>query len=418
VLVVLGLAAGGGGERSGGTESRAEAPAASVTRVADRVERLRDLRFRRVPVERSVSPTLAAREGLADFDRSYPLARRRADEELLELLGALPPGADLRREIGTLFRDQVGGYYDPRTKRLAVVTGPTGRGTLGEIVLAHELNHALEDQRFGLEDKGRDQPAIDDGALANTALVEGTATVVMVDYARAFLDPGSALADLVPAALAQSGTERLPRYLEDSLLFPYDAGQAFVERLRVTLDGWGLVDYALRRRRPVSTEQVLHPAKYLADERPLRVRLPGPDALGVGWSLRAAGTLGEFDTRELLRLGRADGADRAAAGWGGGRYALWRREGRGGRCASPCRARDALLLRWRWDTPRDAREAAAALPAYVAGALHGRRIWAGRFALRGGGAALAIHGAATALGFAPTAARAARLAGDAVRTAQ
>jgi hypothetical protein len=358
--------------------------------VERRVERIRDLRFRELPTARRVSPAQAERDGLRDFDRTYPPARRHADEALLERLGALPPRADLRREIGSAFRDQVGGYYDPRTRRLAVVTGAASAGAVGDIVLAHELSHALEDQRFGLDEPGS-QAAIDDRALANSALVEGTATSVMLDYARRFLDPGQALTDLLPAALQSSRAKKLPRYLQDSLMFPYDGGLAFVNALYERLHGWALVDYALKRRRPASTEQVLHPDKYVADERPLPVR--APPSPGSGWRLVRAGSLGEFDTAELLRIAGARDAAEAAAGWGGGRYALWQRGGA-----------HALALSWRWDTPRDARQAAAALITYK------------RFAARRGPVALATSGDATALGFAPTPKAARRLAAGAVGT--
>jgi len=388
VLVAIGLAGGEGRSQQRSTTRTIHAssePATPVAVVARRVQRIRDLRFRRLPQARRVSPAEAERAGLADFDRSYPAGARHADEALLERLGALPPGADLRREIGSAFRDQVGGYYDPRTKRLAVVGGPASQGAAGDIVLAHELNHALEDQRYGLDEPGS-QAAIDDRSLANSALVEGTATSVMLDYARRFLDPGQALSDLLPAALQSSRSAKLPRYLQDSLMFPYDGGLAFVNALYARLHGWALVDYALRRRRPASTEQVLHPQRYLADERPLPV--PAPPAPGRGWRPVRHGTFGEFDTAELLRLaGAGDSAD-AAAGWGGGRYALWRH----GQAI-------ALALVWRWDTRRDARQAAAALATYR------------RFAARRGPVALATHGAVTALGFAPTPALARRVAG-------
>jgi hypothetical protein len=387
VLVAIGVAGGGGRSHQRSTTTTARAPvepATPVAVVARRVERIRDLHFRRLPPARRVSPAQAERAGLADFDRSYPAARRRADEALLERLGALPPGADLRREIGSAFREQVGGYYDPRTKRLAVVSGPASQGAVGDIVLAHELTHALEDQRYGLDEPGS-QAAIDDRSLANSALVEGTATSVMLDYARRFLDPGQALSDLLPAALQSSRSAKLPRYLQDSLMFPYDGGLAFVNALNARLRGWALVDYALRRRRPASTEQMLHPEKYLADERPLPV--PAAPAPGRGWQPVRDGTFGEFDTAELLRIAGARHAADAAAGWGGGRYTLWRR----GRSV-------ALALTWRWDTRRDARQAAAALATYR------------RFAARRGPVALASHGDVTALGFAPTPALARRLA--------
>ena len=42
------------------------------------------------------------------------------------------------------------GFYDERTKRLVVVRDRRASRPLLEITLAHELVHALEDQRFGL----------------------------------------------------------------------------------------------------------------------------------------------------------------------------------------------------------------------------------------------------------------------------
>ena len=47
------------------------------------------------------------------------------------------------------------------------------------MVLAHELTHALEDQRFGLS---LEEGESDDAALARLALVEGSATLVMQQY--------------------------------------------------------------------------------------------------------------------------------------------------------------------------------------------------------------------------------------------
>ena len=61
----------------------------------------------------------------------------------------------LRDISAETFSQGVAGYYDPRTKRLRIVKGAaTGSRVLAEMVLAHELTHALEDQRFGLELEG------------------------------------------------------------------------------------------------------------------------------------------------------------------------------------------------------------------------------------------------------------------------
>ena len=166
-------------DRGQGTEA---APAAApVDVIAERVEALRGLRFEQVPRPLAVTGEQARREGLEDLDRDYPPERRRADEAIYKLLGLIDDDADLRELSGSLFGEGVAGYYDPRDGRLRVVEGAgTGNRVLEEIVLAHELTHALEDQRFGLET----EPTTDDRTLARTALHEGTATALMYAYVR------------------------------------------------------------------------------------------------------------------------------------------------------------------------------------------------------------------------------------------
>ncbi len=221
---------------------------------------------------------------------------------------------------------------------------------LEEITLAHELTHALEDQRFGLDLE--DTSGSDDAALAQLALVEGSATAVMFTYAERHFSADQTLAGLF-ASLGQD-TGDLPPFVEAQLLFPYLAGQRFVARLFATGgESWSVIDTAERFRPPASTEQVLHPDKYLHVEQPVRLRLSVGDVLGEGWRRSAAGTWGEWATGELL------GNSGPAEGWGGDRYELWQQPGDD--CAAPCRQRDALVMRWRWDTPGDAREFETAL---------------------------------------------------------
>ena len=310
-----------------------------------------------------MSPAQARREGLEDLDRSYPPARRRADEEVLKLLGLIEPGVDLRSISASVFGEGVAGYYDPRSKRLRIVSGSTP-DALGEIVLAHELTHALEDQRFGL---AVTEGESDDAALARLALVEGTATLVMQDYLLRHVGAEKALGGLLGSAL-QTGPD-LPHFLQAQLIFPYVGGMQFAQALRGRGGGsWKLVDLADRIRVPDSTEQVLHPDKWIAVELPLRV--PLKVELGAGWRRVTSGTWGEWQTAQLL----GESADAAAAGWGGDRYELWQR----GTCAAPpCRDADVLVMRWRWDTQDDAREFETALRAAPVARSDGATVVAG-----------------------------------------
>ena len=137
---------------------------------------------------------------------------------------------------------------------------------------------------------------------------------------------------------------------------------------------------------PDSTEQILHPEKWVEVETPDRVTL-GVD-LGPGWRRTARGTWGEWQTAALI------GGD--AAGWGGDRYELWQR----GTCAAaPCRSEDVLVMRWSWDTRADAREFEAALRAAPIASADG--------------AAVSARGDTVTLVLAPSAALARRLSASA-----
>ena len=127
------------------------------------------------------------------------------------------------------------------------------------------------------------------------------------------------------------------------------AGPSFIQALQAR-GGEAAVNEALRNP-PVSTEQVLHPAKYPNDP-PVPVEVPDlSSTLGTGWSDLDLSDVGEEFLLALLalHLPRSDAA-RAAAGWDGGRYRAWS-DG----------SRTAVVLTTRWETPKDASEFAAAM---------------------------------------------------------
>src|SRR3954465_10805565 len=219
-LVVLGLLLGGSSSSSSGSSVAGVAAAAKqVAPIARHVESIRGLRFKRLPRPLIVTPAQTRADSLRDLDRNNPAAARRATAQVLTMLGLLSPGVDLREVAGDVSSEQVAGYYDTKRKRLAIVSGAVASDSvLSEITLAHELDHALDDQAIGL--RGVASVGADDSASAYTALVEGVATSVMDDYARRYISPGralkSSLAALGPAA---GSTEGIPPYLLSSLLF-------------------------------------------------------------------------------------------------------------------------------------------------------------------------------------------------------
>ncbi len=349
ILLVAGFAFDSG-DKPAPSKAKTE-PATPIATIERRVEQVRDLRYETRPRPQTVSPAQAKRDGLEDLDRNYPAARRHADEEVLKLLGLLKPDVDLRKVSGTIFGQGVAGYYDPRTKHLRVVRGAqTTNRFLYEITLAHELTHALEDQRFKLD---LESSSSDDAGLANLALVEGSATAVMFTYAERYFTSEQSLGGLL-SSLGQD-TGDLPPFIEAQLIFPYVQGQEFIKRLYAA-GGWGVVDAAYRFRPPASSEQIMHPDKYLAVEQPDKVRLHASP--GAGWRRVVGGTWGEWATGQLV-------GNEAATGWGGDRYELWQRGSDD--CAAPCRDRDALVMRWRWDDRASARRFEGALNEWSVG---------------------------------------------------
>ena len=358
------------------TEDEQPAPpaAAPVDVIANRVEALRRLKFERLPEPLEVTSEQARSEGLESLDRDYPSERLEADQSVYRLLGLIEPEDDLRELSGNLFGEGVAGYYDPRDGRLRVVEGAgTGTRVLEEMILAHELTHALEDQHYGLST----EPATDDRTLARQALYEGSATALMYAYVGEHFSAEETLGGLLSSAFEDSGD--LPSFIQAQLLFAYVGGEQFVSDL-LRRGSWGLVDTAFEIRPPASTEQVLHPDAYFDADEPQPVRIPR--VLDGDWTRVHAGVWGELQTRELL-----GGSTRAAAGWGGDRYELWRNGDD-----------QALIMRWRWDTPRDEAEFAARLRAVMAGR--------GLVVRRGGTVSLAI---------APSRDVAERLAGESPR---
>ena len=385
------------------------APAAltarDVSRIARRVERLRRLRFARPVRPLFVGRAKAVRMQASETAKDYPPSRRRADEESLKLLGLMRPADSLAGAVSAIEREQVLGFYDPRSKRLVVVRDRSAGQPLLEITLAHELVHALEDQRFGLHERAGPS---DDAGLAESALSEGTATTVMVEYALRYFGLGDAL-----ELFESTGDDtKLPAYIDDALLFPYEQGLDFVDAFRGGGSSWKALDNVIRLRPPATAEQIIHPAKYATGELPARIRLPDLGAaLGPGWRRLGGSSVGEFDLREIFKILVRSPDRQAAGGWNGGRFELWRREGQP--CAAPCVVRDVGFMSLAWDTTVDRAQAERALARAFERGLDARRIGHGAsirmWSSRGGVIGLRGAGKRTRVVLAPDRQIAARL---------
>jgi hypothetical protein len=150
--------------------------------------------------------------------------------------------------------------------------------------------------------------------------------------------------------------DQAPLFIREAVMFPYIEGLAFVAFTRKH-HPWSRID-AMYKKPPLSSEHILHPEKYFAGEKPIRVKA-GALASLKKWKKLEENVLGEAGFIWLLRQHgvREDRAEAAAAGWGGDRYAVYAPPGEDGKKIAPLVAVSVSV----WDSETDAEEAEAAL---------------------------------------------------------
>jgi len=255
------------------------AHAASLDAEMKTVEKLRGLTFAHSVVSKTITRAELPKVLRAQMEKSLPYS---PDDYavILRALQLVDGGkTDLVGSMLALYESQVLAFYDPLThtyfaidKLPSAVAGMADTDILRESVVIHELTHALQDQRFraGARDLALQKDT--DGGLALHALLEGEATLVMLDYV---LDKaGQKLDDVLgnPEVLSMLTSSlgaadktidtSTPRYFAESLKFPYSEG------LKLVIDGyrrgsWKMVD-RMDENPPRSTREVLHPAEYFA----------------------------------------------------------------------------------------------------------------------------------------------------------
>ena len=292
-----------------------------------------------------------------------------ASEAMLKKLGLAPPDFQYRALMIRLLTEQVAGYYEPKTQQFHLADWIDIDGQ--KPIMAHELTHALQDQHFNLRRFEHWPKGDSDSELAAHALIEGDATLAMALYVAS--NPFRALAflkSLGANGIATAELDKAPRALRETLLFPYQEGLNWT-RVVYKEGGWKSVSDAFATL-PQSTEQILHPDKYFAHEAPVKVTLPdvtsllnagvrsqgsgagrstlsrSPSPNPVSWKRIAFDVDGEWGFYLILDqfLKSPVESKRAAAGWGGDRFALYEN----------AKGEVVYVSASVWDTENDARE--------------------------------------------------------------
>jgi hypothetical protein len=288
-----------------------------------------------------------------EFFDDYSPEEARDDAIALSAFDLLDADFDLYGFYLDLYAEQVAGYFDPEEEAIYLISGNDRLSALDESTLAHELTHMLQDQHHDLmallPDDDEWYLEHPDEALARSALAEGDASMTELSYLQQnmSLERIQELLDEVDE-LYLPVLDSAPDVINRDLMFPYLEGMIFVEAL-YDAGGYAAVDAAYADP-PVSSEQILHPERYV-DYRddPQEVTLEdGLAVLGADYRLVYEQPLGEFYLILYLETQLyPDLAEAAADGWDGDRYAVYYDDDSGDL---------AMVLRTVWDDDEEAAE--------------------------------------------------------------
>src|SRR3984957_16773131 len=394
-IVALLLLAWGGwtGVGQAASSPAGQTPAPSATQVPMTKEQAKEL-FRSVdeilnfvstdtklPIEHSVKRKLISRDEvnhylMDKFDEDEGAKRMERSEIVLKKFGLLDEDFHLRPFLLSLLTEQIAGFYDNKTKTVNLLDWiePDEQ----KPVLAHELTHALQDQKIGLtkwsevslddtshnvqEDNHHLQ--VDEADTARTAVAEGQAMAVFIDYT--LRSTGKTLADAPDLSdrLKEQVTDtggspvmaRAPLLLQESLMFPYSEGLSFEQAILVKAGKEAAFGGVLANP-PSSSFEIMHPEAYMAHAPVPVIRLPDiHPLLDPEYTPYDVGVMGELDVRILAELfGGREIATALAPEWNGGVYYAAQRKSSVTEAEKESTASIGLLYYSRWKNTDSAR---------------------------------------------------------------
>jgi hypothetical protein len=328
-----------------------------------------------LPIKREVKRKLTSRDEVVSYLTKHlndeDTKRLRRSELVLKKFGLLPRDFNLETFLVALLREEVAGYYDPKTRTVNLLDWVPMEEQ--EPVMAHELTHALQDQSVGLqkwmkrgdkdlgEIKKDPSPAdIENDEMDDVreAVVEGQAQAMMFQYAMA--PAGRSIAnspELLEAMEEQTltgtpGTKvfnEAPIFLKESLTFPYTYGMEFVVKL-MEKAGKEKAFAGVLRDPPHTTRQIMQPDTYISGEKIEPMPVPDFKHDFKDYQKFDIGAMGEFDVAVLIEeyVGKP-ASKRLCTEWRGGYYYAARPK-------VDASAPLSLLYVSRWSNPEKAAE--------------------------------------------------------------
>ncbi|WP_255192909.1 Hvo_1808 family surface protein [Natronobeatus ordinarius] len=247
-------------ERDDAVVAEAELEAV-VYRSMARIEVLRELTFEEdVPVE--VSSREEFQEETEQRFENVTDEERLAENLRFEALFMVDRETDAVAASEALYGGAANGYYDPNADEIVLVSNDPETPALNEVILAHELLHALQDQRFDLQ---RYERQTQDQHNAKNGLIEGDAVWVETEYEERCEETWVCVlpSDDEAGEGVDESLSELPAEFNWGIYFtlyqPYSDGPAYIEYL-LEEGGWDAVNAAYDEP-PASSSEVIRPGE-------------------------------------------------------------------------------------------------------------------------------------------------------------
>ena len=245
------------------------------------------------------------------------------------LLGVIPWDYNYTEGLVKMYTEQLGGYYDSEKEYYAMAAWMPA--IMQAPIAVHELTHALQDQNYDLDKLIDEKRDTSDTMMSRSALVEGDATAVMLDYTKLLSGPrplkddpsvSAIMMQNIAGTMMTNAMQQAPGTLQAMLIFPYISGLNFVHAL-LKSGGYPAVDGSYMRPTH-TTSEILHPDRYAANSFKFKNPPPPLEKLGGKSADKElySDSLGEFVLSTWLSswLGPVE-SSRVASGWAGDR--LW-----------------------------------------------------------------------------------------------
>jgi hypothetical protein len=297
-------------------------------------------------IKRTVKRKLTSRDEVVSYLTKHlndeDTQRIRRSELVLKKFGLLPRDFNLQTFLVALMREEVAGYYDPKTRTVNLLDWVPMEEQ--EPVMAHELTHALQDQTINLQKwmkRGdRDITEIkkdltpedienDEMDDAREAVIEGQAQAIMFQYAIA--PTGKSITD-APALLESMEEETLtgtpgtkvfneaPIFMKESMTFPYSYGMEFIVKIMKEAGKQRAFEGVLKDP-PHTTRQIMQPETYLTGEKIAPMPVPDFKRDFKDYQKFDIGAMGEFDVAILIeQYVDKPASKRLYPDWRGGYY--------------------------------------------------------------------------------------------------